>query len=166
MEHFNSCHEAIKFKQEKEADGVINFLDVSIQREEDGSLRTSVFRKETATDRYLDFTSSHSNRVKWGLVSCLKRRASRICSDEEDLHRELERLRGVFLRNGFPSKTLDRRLRQDHKKEPRDKKPFLTVPYVEGLSSKIERLAASLGLEIRYHAEGYEPRKYFDQFKG
>ena len=54
LQHLNSIHPNIKFTCEKvREDGVMPFLDILIIPEEDGSLSTSVFRKPTHTDLYL-----------------------------------------------------------------------------------------------------------------
>ena len=49
----------IKFTVELESDGVLPFLDVKVCRTSDCSLATTVHRKSTHTDKYLDFASHH-----------------------------------------------------------------------------------------------------------
>ena len=101
--HLNSVHRAIEFTVEKEKDGSICFLDVEIHRQlETGGVRTCVFRKPTATDRYLDFRSAHCDGVKFGLVSCLKERALKVCRGGEALDEEFGKLVRVFTKNGYP----------------------------------------------------------------
>ena len=54
LQHLNSIHPNIKFTcKEMKEDGSMPFLDILIIPTEDGSLKTSVFRKQTQTDLYL-----------------------------------------------------------------------------------------------------------------
>ena len=54
--HLNSVNPHIKFTVETESD---NCLDILLTHESDGNITTSVYRKPTHTDRYLDFSSHH-----------------------------------------------------------------------------------------------------------
>ena len=62
MDALNSFHSDIQFTHEVESNGVIAFLDVQVQRKEDGNFTTSVYRKKTSSDIYIiwnSFTHSH-----------------------------------------------------------------------------------------------------------
>ena len=59
LNHANSIHQNIQFTLEMEKNGQIPFLDILIQREIDGSLSSSAYRKPTTNDRYLDFKSNN-----------------------------------------------------------------------------------------------------------
>ena len=59
LQHINGIEESINFTVEVECEGHIPFLDVLISRQPDGSISTSVHRKATYTDKYLDFNSHH-----------------------------------------------------------------------------------------------------------
>ena len=74
LEHINGLHERILFTMEVEENNKISFLDVLVERK-DFSIATSVYRKPTHTDRYLNYRSHHHPKTKTGIVSCLKRRA-------------------------------------------------------------------------------------------
>ena len=56
-DHLNSNEPCIQLMMEKESDGQLPFLDILLNREEDGSIGTSVHRKATHTDQYLCFHS-------------------------------------------------------------------------------------------------------------
>ena len=58
--HLNGIDDNTKFTIEQEEGMCLPFLDVSVRREEDGSMRTGVFRKDTQTDRTLVFNSHHA----------------------------------------------------------------------------------------------------------
>jgi hypothetical protein len=133
---------------DKEKDGMISFLDTLIIRNREG-LKTTVFRKDTASDRYLDFSSCNPSSVKWGIVSCLKKRAERICSEPEDCKKEMEGSKEVFLENGYPSRTLNRILKKKGVSKVKEKKEkVLVLPYFPGFGERIRRAVAKLGIGV------------------
>ena len=77
-QHLNGQNSSIQFTMERELEGKIAFLDVQIERQGTTTL-TSVFRKKTHTDRYLDFKSHHPAKVLRGVVQCLRVRAEKVC---------------------------------------------------------------------------------------
>ena len=46
-QHLNSMQASIKFTREKEVNGTLSFLDVTVTRKQNGSLITSLYRKPT-----------------------------------------------------------------------------------------------------------------------
>ena len=64
-------------------DGSIPFLDVLIIPDEEGSLKTTVYRKPTHTDLYLQWDSNHTVLSKYSVVGSLQHRANTICSNPE-----------------------------------------------------------------------------------
>ena len=61
------------------------FLDLLIQRLEDGSLKFSVFRKPTALANYLRFDSYNPTCHKRAVVKSLSDRAKRVCNSSDIL---------------------------------------------------------------------------------
>ena len=81
----NSFHQNIKFRIEIEKDDVIPFLDVLIIRKA-GKIETTVHRKKTCTDLYMNWYSSYApNNWKWGTLRTLVRRAHVNCSAKKYL---------------------------------------------------------------------------------
>jgi len=151
LSHLNDCHENINFTEEKEENDHINFLDITITRSGTEKVRTTVYRKSTATDRYLDFRSAHSSGSKWGIVSCLRKRAESICRHPDDLQAELIHLESIFLKNGFPRKGLKKRLWGDtnFRREDGENTHFLQIPYIQGVSEKVQRAITKLNLKLQ-----------------
>jgi hypothetical protein len=72
--HINSINQNLKFTMEEEKDNCLPFLDVMVTRA-DNHLKTSVYRKQTHTDRLLDFQSSHPLCHKKSAIKTLWNRA-------------------------------------------------------------------------------------------
>ena len=108
-EHFlhllNGLHPALHFTCEGEQQGSLPFLDVKVRRVVDG-IETAVYRKPTFTGLYTPWDSYSPTRYKINLVRSLVHRAQRICSPAT-LMAELDFLRSVFLKNGYPGHVLD-----------------------------------------------------------
>ena len=66
------------------------FLDVMLQRGEDGSISTSVYCKPTHTDKYLDFSSHHPIAHKVSVVKTLFSRADTLSSSPTNISDEQE----------------------------------------------------------------------------
>ena len=87
LQHLNSQHPSINFTTETETDGQIPFLDVLVHVNPDRTLRTSIYRKPTHTDQYLDFQSNHHVKQKIGIISTFKHRIEELVTEEEDKKR-------------------------------------------------------------------------------
>ena len=68
-QHLNSIEPSIQFTYEIEQNNQLPFLDILLNRQDDGSILTFVFRKSTHTDRYLHFNSHHPQSHK--AICCL-----------------------------------------------------------------------------------------------
>ena len=79
------------------------FLDVLIMKEEDGRIQTGVYRKATNNSIYIHWNSYAPKQWKIGTLSGMIRRAYEICSNEDELKKELTHLKKVFtVTNGYP----------------------------------------------------------------
>ena len=58
-DYLNTISTSIKFTKNLEKSGQLALLDVSVQQLKDGSLETSVYRKPTHMNRYLQYSSHH-----------------------------------------------------------------------------------------------------------
>ena len=82
LQHLNSIHPNIKFTcEETRCDGSMSFFNILITPEEDGSLKTSVYRKPVHTDLYLQWDSHHTIPSKYSVPGTLYRRAKTVCSN-------------------------------------------------------------------------------------
>ena len=137
----NSLHPALRFTCERESDGKIAFLDVCVERQSDAFV-TSVYRKPTFTGMCFQYDAYCPEKYKVGLVRCLVNRAVRICSPSK-LHAELEFLRSMFVKNGYPNRLLSKFISATpppaSKLSNETSRVFLRLPYVGQYSTYVER---------------------------
>jgi hypothetical protein len=138
----NSLHPKIKWTCEIEKDHKINFLDILITRTGEGN-QTTVYRKESASDRYIHFSSAQAWQEKVAAMRTLKHRALTYCSTPKALEDELNHLHTVFLQNGFPNETIQKIL-------------FKEKPNTEKLAQEVEILNVETGdYEIQSKAKDF-----------
>ena len=102
----NSLHPKIQWSMEISKNNQISFLDVLVIK--NGSeILTSVYRKLSASNRYIHYTSAHPWKDKTAAMKFLKARALDYCSPQF-LDAELTFLKQTFLLNGYPSHIIDR----------------------------------------------------------
>jgi hypothetical protein len=94
----------IRFAIEKESPlGKLPFLDLMIDRSEN-RIQTSIYRKPTHSNRYLNFRSHHSLESKKSVMRTLINRAFTHCTDDIRLKKELDYLRDILTENNYPLK--------------------------------------------------------------
>lgn len=158
--HINSLRPSIQFTMELEQDGRLPFLDVLVIRSTDSvACSTSIYRKPTHTDLYLNYKSNHHPRIKTGIIKCLTHRAQEVCTPCH-LPKELDHLKSVFSNNGYPSNTVNSVIKsmtthssptsttQIQQSQPSTDKPkILVLPFVDGLYRQIERICKPLDIQ-------------------
>ena len=124
--HLNSQKPAIQFTMEKEEDGKIAFLDVLVEKK--GTLAaTSIFRKKTHTDRYMNYDSHHHARIKSSIIKCLGTRAKNVCRATKMIE-ERNHLKQLFQANGYPAQMVNRTLRNCPHSPTRTEEQEQTTP--------------------------------------
>ena len=101
----------IKFTFEKEKDSELSFLDTLIRRCND-SFVSSVYVKETNNGDCLNYNSICPDRYKTGVIKTLLHRAFHICSNWDNFHTEVERVKQLLTNNNFPINIIDRTLKE------------------------------------------------------
>lgn len=129
-EYLSSQHPNIKFTYELETDNTLPFLDVNVFRDAD-RFSSTVHRKSTFSGVYSNFKSFMPETYKRGLVSTLLYRAYSISSNYQCLHKEIENLKMIFSRNGYPMKFVDKCIFNFFNKIYEKKQPSPTVPKKE-----------------------------------
>ena len=149
LDHLNTMHEKIKFTMEEEEGKSIPFLDTRIHVKEDRTIRTTVYRKKTHTNQYLNFNSNHHIRQKLGIISTLERRMETIVQEEDSKEEEKELIHNAFLANDYPVWALDRK-NSGRKKQDENQKPLarISIPYTKSLSERIGRTMRRYNLDV------------------
>ena len=107
-EHLNKQNTSIQFTKEIEENGKIPFLDCLVIRE-NNTLRTTVYRKPTHTDRLLDQTSYNPTSHKAATtVRILTRRAQIVCDSHDSLTDETNHLNIAFIKNNYSTDFIKR----------------------------------------------------------
>ena len=119
--------------------------DILLTPGEDGKITTSVFRKPTHTDLYMQWDSNHAISSKYSVIGTLHYRANTICSSPELLQKEEQHLKNVLTRCKYPDwafnrvKIKMRTLAQINKQKNKScmtcnqKQNYIVVPYYKGL---------------------------------
>ena len=94
-------NEHIQFTVEEEKDGSIAFLETMTTRNPDGPIKTSVYRKATHTDKYLQLNSHHPSQHKRSVARSLLDRAKNIPSTDTDKLSEVQHVVDVLKINGY-----------------------------------------------------------------
>ena len=168
LEHLNSINNHIQSTSEEPCeDGSIPFLDMLITPDEEGRLKTTVFRKPTHTNQYLHWDSHHGIPSKYSMIGTLFHRAKTICSGPHQLQKEEEHFYNSLKRCKYPTWALNRVKLWSQSPAPkknkgnnknsdpnnsRDQKPHITVPYHQGLSESFKRTCKKYGIEV--HLKG------------
>ena len=120
----NAFHQDIKFTHETEANGCIPFLDVKIPRKTDENFITSVYRKKTNSNTYINWNSHAPRTWKIGTLHGLLQRAYTICSEDPEVEKEIEFLIQVFSKtNGYPMKIIRNTVAKVREKNSRQSEP-------------------------------------------
>ena len=96
--HLNKQNTSIQFTKEIKENGNIPFLDCLVTHK-NNTLRTTVYRKPTHTDRLLDQTSYNPTSHKVTMVRTLMRRAQIVCNSLNSLTDEANHLNTVFIKS-------------------------------------------------------------------
>ena len=155
-------------EEDRKVERTLAFLDTLSVLNEDGTIRTRVYRKETHTDQYLNFSSNHPLEHKRGVVKTLVHRADTVVSDLDERKKELDHIRGALRVNGYPDWMLGESREEVKEKEqtveegagatppapepqvnpqqPERKRKFpVTLPYVKGMSEELRRVFSRYG---------------------
>ena len=164
----------ILLHREVEEDEQIPFLDVCVHLQDDGSLKTTVYRKPTHTDQYLNWDSNHHLDHKRSVVRTLYNRVETHVSDTEDRVKEIDHIQKVLRVNGYSKWALKIPNQKDKAERQKQKQasipsgpppPLVGLPYVKGLSEELQRIFKKHGVNVFFQASQH-PQTTTCQTKG
>ena len=109
LDYLNTKHPSIKFTMELEVNKTVPFLDILISSQ-DGSFRTSVYRKSTFMGLFMNFMSFTPMYYKLGLIKTLIDRVYKICCDRKTFDLEIKKVREYLCKNSYPPHLIDKQL--------------------------------------------------------
>jgi hypothetical protein len=154
--HINGIDPHIKFTMEPEVDGKLAFLDTYVIVTEDGTIKTTVYRKPTHTDQYLSFESNHHLQHKRSVVRSLMHRVDTIVTEEEDQEIEQRHVHAVLKDNGYTDWML--KIPEHQPKQPTQDKNTNTsvrpksfpIPYIHGMSENLAKIYEKYGVHTYF----------------
>ena len=151
--HLNGQNTDIQFTREVEENGKLPFLDCLVSRD-DNSLRTTVYRKPTHTDRLPDESSYNPTSHKATTIRTLTRRAQLVCNTTDSLSDENKYLNRVFSKNNYNEDFIQRNThRPTTTTEANDNATpttTATIPYIKGISENISRILQPFNIRVAH----------------
>ena len=173
LKKLNCQHPNIKFTVEK-ATNTLPFLDVEIKITDSNTFESWTWRKKTHTGLMLNFTAVCPSNWKIGLISCLLHRAKRVCSNKNLFTLEIEKLRKMFVKNGYPlsffNKALERFSSDNQNKTQKfdhANKLMLKIPFLGRVSKRFATQISKLikqkfEMDVRIIYNTYKVGSYFN----
>ena len=148
MQFLNSQHPNIRFTCESEKENCLNFLDITVTRK-GSTFETSVYRKPTFSGLFTNFDSFLPMDYKIGLIRTLLHRGFELCSKMTSFHSEVEFLKTILRKNGYPLQIMDSIVREFLNKKfgngvgkpatvPR-KRFIIVLPFMGGVSLDVKK---------------------------
>ena len=154
QEHLNSIDPHIKFTIELPGTDGLPFLD-TLTQPTPNSIESTVHRKPTHTERYIDYDSNHLISAKLSVIHTLTHRAKQVCSTCEFLAKEMDHLHKVLQDNHYPTHFFQQsKPQQKTNKKPN---PFtvkfiegarVVIPYIKGLSDQYRHTLAKYRVRV------------------
>ena len=161
--HINSINHHIQFTSEdSKPDGSMPFLDMMITPKEDGRLSTTVYRKLTHTDLYLQRDALHTISSKYSVVGSLHHGSKIIYCSPQLLQQEEVHLSRVLKRCKYTSWAINRvkiKMRTPAQKKSTKnnasnqknyQRPYIVVSYYQGLSESLKRTCNKYGVQVHF----------------
>jgi hypothetical protein len=113
LNEFNKLQPTIKFTIEKELHESVNFLDLTIHREEEKFL-FSIYRKPTQTDIIVPNDSCHPHEHKTSSINYLLNRVHSYPITKEGKETELNTIRNTLLHNRYNINECNKRPKKEN----------------------------------------------------
>ena len=146
----NSIDSHIKFTMELPGTDGLPFLD-TLAKPTPNSFVSTVYRKPTQTDRYLDYNSNYPISAKLSVMHTLIHRAKHVCSTPDFLAKEMDHLHRVLQDNHYPTQFFQQNKPQEkaNKKANPSTVKFIkgarvVIPHIKGLSEKYRHTLAKI----------------------
>lgn len=135
----------IKFTMEQEISGKINFLDLTLIRQNDGTIITDWYQKPFASNRYINYKSSQSKLYKINTIKMLKHRVLKL-SNTKFHNKNFKIIKHILYKNGYPEDVMNNILYTqsqnqvnniDQNSETPLNTKYFKIPFIPSLSNKL-----------------------------
>ena len=174
LDTFNSFHHKLKFTIEIEENAQINFLDLTLIRE-NNRIYTKWYTKTVASGRYLNFNSEHHKVHKKNVITAVIDRAIKLTSPK---HRTetIKKAKCLLFENNYPQylvnkiakkrihafyNSISHKNKQNFTNQPTK---YFSIPYVNGLSEKIEKIFKHHDINITHKSQNHI-KQFFTKLK-
>ena len=156
VEDLNNIKSKIKFTHEFENNKTINFLDTNLTKTNDGTIEVKRYRKESASDRLLNYNLHHNKSVKINIIKNMATKIIKTTKNPINQQKDLNKLREILIKSEYRLeiinknimnviKTTINQLNKDIETKKKDSmmKHKITLQFVEGinvLKRKLEKL--------------------------
>ncbi|PFX21776.1 hypothetical protein AWC38_SpisGene13730 [Stylophora pistillata] len=151
--HLNEQDTDIQFTREVEENGKLPFLDCLVSHN-DNSLRTTVYRKPTHTDRLLDESSYNPTSHKATTIRTLTRRAQLVCDSTDSLSDENRYLHRVCKKSNYNNDFIRRNTHRPtittETNDTATPTTTATIPYIKGMSENISRILLPFNIRVAH----------------
>jgi hypothetical protein len=180
VDKLNNINGSIRFTSEYEQNDKINFLDTELTRINKNNqmkIKTRWFRKETASDRLLNYESCHGKSIKTNIVKNMATRIIQTTEDAQEQKEDLSKLKTMLLNSNYPPKEIEKLIKQtceninsnsniNNAKNQNDNKQntdySLCLPYVPGLKVLKRKLEKKLKIKL-YFSYPNKLQSYFNR---
>lgn len=154
----NEMCSTIEFTVEEEENQCLPFLDLLITRRADDTLKFSIYRKPTHTDRYITSDSHHCGAHKQAAFHSMVFRLFNIPMDEADFKAEELYIKDVAYKNGYGPNFIERIIKKHSAKKLRESHTTLTpisedkrrvsLPFYPRVTNKISSSLRKFDIEV------------------
>lgn len=156
LKFLNTINKKIQFTLEKEKDGVLHFLDLSMSVK-NSKIDFEIYRKPTQSDVTIPASSNQSLQIKHSVFYSLINRLINIPLRKESFEKELTTIKQIAFNNGYDTKIVDQILKKQYKiriqrmlynANINEKEHiFAAVNYVKGVSVCVKNRLNRLGIK-------------------
>ena len=163
LDALNPMHSALKFTLKKEENDQLPFLDVLVEKSNEGFL-TSVFRKPTFTGQYFRWDSFGPTKRKTNLIETHVHQVLMISSKSKLQHELKKNISSIIRNNGYPESiiqiTMSKKIALfNHKPKGPQKCPvYLKLPWIGKISLNFEKQTK---IAIKRCYQAVDPRIIF-----
>ena len=149
---FNSYHSSIQFTCEVESNGKLPFLDMTLIRQHDNTIRTEWYKKTIASERMLNFHSIHPLSQKINIMMNFIDRVNRLTTNLDVQSKRSIIFKQLTL-NDYPRSLINRCLNRTNRllnqacatKETNDDSSIVyrSIPHIPGLTKRITKILST-----------------------